>query len=204
MRVLSLLALASGVAAVQFTSPTANSTLTKGSNVEVTWSSVDTDAESFSIFLVNFKNWPPFYQQLTSGEVETSAGSASVRIPCDIDSSYGYQFNAINGTNVYVIYAQTEVFSVAGDCVEPAPVDTCPPATATVTVTRAAVSPRPECVKLPCFGWNSDYAHPVGAGAVITGAPTPVATQPALASTHVVYQTVYKDLSEASDCARVC
>lgn len=49
MRVLSLLALASSVAAVQFTSPTANSTLTKGSNVEVTWSSVDTDAESFNM-----------------------------------------------------------------------------------------------------------------------------------------------------------
>jgi len=42
-------------------------------------------------FLVNFKNWPPYYKQLTAGEVETSAGSASVRIPCDIDSSWGYQ-----------------------------------------------------------------------------------------------------------------
>lgn len=49
MRVLSLLALASGVAAMQFTSPAANSTLTKGTNVEVTWSSVDTDAESFNM-----------------------------------------------------------------------------------------------------------------------------------------------------------
>jgi hypothetical protein len=49
MRVLSLLALASSVAALQLTSPTANSTLTKGTNVEVTWSSVDTDAESFNM-----------------------------------------------------------------------------------------------------------------------------------------------------------
>jgi len=49
MRVLSLLALASGVAAVQFTGPAANSTLTKGTDVQVTWDSVDTDAESFNM-----------------------------------------------------------------------------------------------------------------------------------------------------------
>jgi hypothetical protein len=49
MRVSSLLALASGAAAVQFTAPTANSTLTKGTTVDVKWSSVDTDAESFNM-----------------------------------------------------------------------------------------------------------------------------------------------------------
>lgn len=49
MRVLSLLALASGVAAMQFTSPALNATLTKGTNVEVTWTSVDTDAEAFNM-----------------------------------------------------------------------------------------------------------------------------------------------------------
>ncbi|KAH8905817.1 hypothetical protein BR93DRAFT_969047 [Coniochaeta sp. PMI_546] len=191
MRVLSLLALASSVAAIQFTSPAANSTVTKGSNVDLTWSSVDTDAESFNVFLVNFKNWPPYYQQLTSGEVETSAGSVSVRIPCDIDSSWGYQFNAINGTNVYVIYAQTDIFYVTGDCVEPAPVDTCPPATATVTVTRDAVRSVFKPTTTVIAGWCSDYNHPV----VLTAAPTATAN-PVFASTSTIYQTVYRDLSE--------
>lgn len=49
MRATSLLALASGAAAIQFTSPAANSTVTKGTNVDLTWTSVDTDAESFNV-----------------------------------------------------------------------------------------------------------------------------------------------------------
>lgn len=50
--------------------------------------------------------------------------------------------NAINGTNVYVIYAQTPKFSISGDdCTDPTPIgaepSTCaPPATVTVTVSK--------------------------------------------------------------------
>lgn len=50
--------------------------------------------------------------------------------------------NAINGTNVYVIYAQTPKFAIAGDdCTDPSPIpaepSTCaPPATVTVTVSK--------------------------------------------------------------------
>jgi hypothetical protein len=98
--------------------------------------------------------------------------------------------NAINGTNVYVIYAQTDIFSVTGNCSEPAPVNTCPPATATVTVTRDAVRPSATHLPLTCIGWQSSYDHPIGP--VVTAAPVPTA----LASTQVVYHTVYKDLSE--------
>ena len=49
MRFFSLVAAATGVAAIQFTAPAANSTLTKGTNYDLTWSSVDTDAESFNV-----------------------------------------------------------------------------------------------------------------------------------------------------------
>lgn len=48
--------------------------------------------------------------------MDTSKGQAYVKIPCDVPSGYGYQFNAINGTNTYVIYAQTDVFSLKGNC----------------------------------------------------------------------------------------
>lgn len=105
--------------------------------------------------------------------------------------------NAINGTNVYVIYAQTPVFSVTGNCVDPSTLatDTCPPATATVTVTRAAVRRSPSCLPISVEGWKSDYSHPVTV--TVTGAPvaTTTTTQ-AFASTSVIYQTVYRDLSE--------
>ena len=53
--------------------------------------------------------------------------------------------SAINGTNVYVIYAQSEQFSIAGDdCVDPTPtgsVCTASPTTVTVTVTGAVSLP---------------------------------------------------------------
>lgn len=91
MRVLSLIALAAPlVSAIQFTDPAANATLTKGSTYDLTWSSVDTDPDTFSVFLVNFFNWPPSYQLLAE-DLETSAGQANVRVPCNVDNSWGYQ-----------------------------------------------------------------------------------------------------------------
>ncbi|TLS22504.1 uncharacterized protein PpBr36_10069 [Pyricularia pennisetigena] len=142
---------AAGIAsAIRFTSPVANATVTRGeAKHEVSWSSVDTDPERFSLYLVNFVNWPPYYQQLATN-VETAAGAAEIRIPCDLDVSGGYQINAINGTNVYVIYAQTPKFSIAGaSCQDPVAAEpsTCASAvtvTATATVTTTVtVSPNP-------------------------------------------------------------
>jgi hypothetical protein len=53
---------------------------------------------TFLVYAVNFKNWPPYYAPVLF-DVETAAGSASVRVPCEVDNSWGFQFNAINGTN---------------------------------------------------------------------------------------------------------
>lgn len=91
MRVLQVLALGAQLAAaISFSDPAENATLTRGGTFDLQWSSVDTDPTSFSVYLVNFVNWPPFYTPLDLG-LETSAGEASVRIPCDVDDSYGYQ-----------------------------------------------------------------------------------------------------------------
>lgn len=91
MRGLSILAIGAQLAAaIQFTNPAENSTLTKGSTFDLEWSTVDTDPSSFSVYLVNFVNWPPSYTLLDL-DLETSSGEASVRIPCDVDNSYGYQ-----------------------------------------------------------------------------------------------------------------
>lgn len=136
MRVLSLLALAAPlVAAIEFVEPAANSTLTKGDTVALSWSTVDTDPSVFSIYLVNFVNWPPLYTPLAY-DVETSAGEYEVTLPCGIDNSWGYQINAINGTNTYVIYAQTPNFYISGGpCEDPTSSPTCAAATVTVTAT---------------------------------------------------------------------
>jgi hypothetical protein len=78
------------VAAIQFTSPSANSTLTKGSTFDLTWSTVDTDPTTFSIYLVNFVNWPPYYTLLAE-DIETALGDFQVRVPCSAASSSGFQ-----------------------------------------------------------------------------------------------------------------
>ncbi|KAJ9132422.1 hypothetical protein NKR23_g11208 [Pleurostoma richardsiae] len=183
-------ALAPLAAAIQFTSPAENSTLTKGSTVDLTWTSVDTDPTTFSIYLVNFVNFPPFYTPLAL-DVDTSLSSYNVRVPCAVDSSYGFQFNAINGTNVYVIYAQTPKFFIeGGPCTDPTPTSsTCPLATATVTVTKttyatsngtvtATFSPSTATGTGICGGCGS--ASGSGSGSVsgngtisATGTPTP-------------------------------
>jgi len=136
MRGLSLLALAAPlVSAIQLIEPTANVTLTKGETIDLKWTTVDTDPSSFSIYLVNFVNWPPLAHPLVY-DVETSAGEASVKIPCFPDNAWGYQLNAINGTNTYIIYAQTPKFYVGGDaCTDPEPTPSCAAATVTVTAT---------------------------------------------------------------------
>jgi len=91
MRAFSLLALAAPlVAAMDFSSPAANTTLSKGETFQLSWNTVDTDPSEFSVYLVNFVNWPPYYAPLAYN-VETSAGAIEVKLPCGIDNSYGYQ-----------------------------------------------------------------------------------------------------------------
>lgn len=219
VRILALAALAAPlVAAMDFSSPAANSTVTKGKDFTLSWNTVDTDPTKFSIYLVNFVNWPPFYTPLAYN-VETAAGQTKVKVPCSVDNSYGYQLyafpnlvpfpmtltptpsNAINGTNVYVIYAQTEKFSVDGTpcvdstpplepptCDEPAVVVT---ATVTVTVSSLHSSGRttttshstttatvPSVLPGKCpytIGWGTaGYAHPV----TLTRTPHPHAPAP--------------------------
>ncbi|BFZ56993.1 hypothetical protein PYCC9005_004043 [Savitreella phatthalungensis] len=114
--------LLTAVSAYQVTYPTANLTLTKGTDLNVRWTTVDTDPSTFSIYLVNFQtvHWPPTVISLAQN-VQQSAGSATVRIPCSVTSDYGWQINFINGTNTYVIYAQSPMFSLTGQCTDPAP-----------------------------------------------------------------------------------
>jgi hypothetical protein len=193
-----IFSLGSLVAAIQITSPAANSTYTAGSTITIKWTSVDTDPPNFSLYLWNFVSWPPSYVPLATN-VPTSDLLYSVQIPCATNPEWGYQISAINGTNVYIIYAQGDKFTISDPvdgsaCVDPAPLpttSTCPHAAAsTVYVTVSPTgpssshvhpSPSPsttststsEYVKpgnVPkTIGWCSDYSHPVTLGHI----PTP-------------------------------
>lgn len=138
---LSLAALAgllpSLVQGIDFTSPASTDVITKGSDITATWTSVDTDPSVFSLYVWNFVAWPPYYEALAYG-VDTTAGEVTVRIPCHIDNGEGWQLTAINDTNVYVLYAQTDKFNVTGDsCTDPTTSAACyaPPTTVYVTQT---------------------------------------------------------------------
>ena len=91
MRFITFLAMAASLAAgIQINSPGSNSTITKGSTVSIPFDTVNTDPTTFGVYLVNFVNWPPYYNLLTAN-AETSSKSVSVKIPCKLDSVYGYQ-----------------------------------------------------------------------------------------------------------------
>ncbi|KAJ5935087.1 hypothetical protein N7466_004634 [Penicillium verhagenii] len=145
-----VVSLASLAAAIDITSPAANSTYAAGSTVNVEWTSVDTDPTNFSLYLWNFVSWPPSYVPLAL-DVPTSDLSYSVQIPCDTNPDWGYQISGINGTNVYIIYAQGDKFTVsdaASGCVDTASsaTSTCPSAAAStvyVTVSPTGPSSRP-------------------------------------------------------------
>ncbi|KAJ9149799.1 hypothetical protein NKR23_g4098 [Pleurostoma richardsiae] len=122
------------VAGIEFTSPAGGDSFVQGGEVTVEWTSVDTDPTIFSLYLWNFANFPPFYEPLVF-DIDTVDGLTTVTLPCDVVASGGYQFSAINGTNVYVIYAQTGIFTITeGSCVAPTGT-TSSPGVVTVTVT---------------------------------------------------------------------
>ncbi|ESZ96298.1 hypothetical protein SBOR_3353 [Sclerotinia borealis F-4128] len=134
-KIFSFTTLVAAVSAYTVLTPTLNSTVVKGKSTSVTWSSVDTDASTFSIYLVNFKDWPPTVISLAQN-VPQSEKSVDVTIPCDVTSDYGWQLNFINGTNTYVIYAQSNSFSLSGSCVNPTTTSSVSVATTTAYATK--------------------------------------------------------------------
>ncbi len=88
------IALASALAALPFVQAiqfNAVSNAVTGSTATVTWTSVDTDPSTFSLYLWNFGVFPPYYAPLAFG-VNTTSGTTSVRIPCSIPgASSAYQ-----------------------------------------------------------------------------------------------------------------
>ncbi|KAE8151589.1 Ser-Thr-rich glycosyl-phosphatidyl-inositol-anchored membrane family-domain-containing protein [Aspergillus avenaceus] len=183
------------VSAVSIIKPAANSTYAAGSTVTVNWDTVDTDPAEISLYLWNFVSWPPSYTPLAVN-VPTVEQSYSVKIPCDTAPEQGYQISAINGTNVYIIYAQGEHFTISNPvngtrCADPVPSpSTCPPSAAASTV-YITVSPT---------GSSSRLLHPSSSGSPSTHAsPTPSLTTVSSTSKYVKPGIVPKTIGWCSD-----
>jgi len=101
--------------AIHILAPGSNATLIKGETQSISWSAVNTDPSTFSLYLVNFIYWPPTLYQLKR-DIPTTDRTVQFMVPCDIQQEDGWQLNAINGTNTYIIYAQSERFLVTGNC----------------------------------------------------------------------------------------
>ncbi|KAE8371897.1 Ser-Thr-rich glycosyl-phosphatidyl-inositol-anchored membrane family-domain-containing protein [Aspergillus bertholletiae] len=154
------------ISALSITQPSANSTYAAGSTVTVNWTTVDTDPTEISLYLWNFVSWPPSYVPLAQ-HVPTADQSYSVQIPCDTNPEWGYQISAINGTNVYIIYAQGDRFTVS-DAVDgctdlvPPPASTCGPS-APVSTVYVTVSPTGSSSRLihhpSSHGLHSSHHH---------------------------------------------
>ncbi|KAL1849398.1 hypothetical protein Daus18300_013280 [Diaporthe australafricana] len=136
----SLLAAASALSsplaqAIRFSYPASadnaystNISFSKGDVANVTWDVVNTDPKKFSLYLWEFAAFPPTYE-LVAYNVDTETKQATLTIPCHVNSSPNWQFTMVNGTNVYVLYAQTARFGIRGNnriCIDsPCQPDTC-------------------------------------------------------------------------------
>ncbi|KAL3461015.1 Ser-Thr-rich glycosyl-phosphatidyl-inositol-anchored membrane family-domain-containing protein [Aspergillus heterothallicus] len=176
--------LASLVSAISITEPTANSTHAAGSSLTVNWTTVDTDPSTFSLYLWNFVSWPPSYVPLAI-DISTADQSYTVQIPCDTNPEWGYQLSAINGTNVYIIYAQGERFTVSApedDCVDaPAPPasSTCDAATTTTVYVTVSPTASSSPSSIPHHGHDHGHGNvPAPPSSTTTAAPSSHYTKP--------------------------
>ncbi|KAL3443589.1 Ser-Thr-rich glycosyl-phosphatidyl-inositol-anchored membrane family-domain-containing protein [Aspergillus insuetus] len=167
------LLLSSLAAAISITEPSENSTYAAGSTVTVKWSTVDTDPTTFSLFLWNFVSWPPTYVPLAY-DIPTTDESHTVQIPCDTNPEWGYQLSAINGTNVYIIYAQGEKFSISAptkgsNCVDtdPVPAPFPVPSATTCDATTVYITVSPSGSTIPHHSHHHPHhSHPAHAPSV--------------------------------------
>ncbi|KAJ6015837.1 hypothetical protein N7540_010428 [Penicillium herquei] len=110
------LAISAGVltnvhSALSITEPQKGDNIAPSSSVTVKWTSVDTDASSFDIYLVNNAVYPPVNKELAK-DIETSKDSYTVNIG-GVPNGHGYQINLVSDASMNTgILAQTGQFNV--------------------------------------------------------------------------------------------
>ncbi|KAF7593545.1 hypothetical protein BBP40_011273 [Aspergillus hancockii] len=183
-------------AAISIIQPATNSTHAAGSTITVNWTTVDTDPTEFSLYLWNFVSWPPSYVPLALN-VPTSDQSHSVQIPCDTTPEWGYQISAINGTNVYIIHAQGERFTVSDpvnttSCVDQAPSPS-PSTCAAASTVYVTVSPTGSSSRLfhhSSHGIHSSHHHLHSSHAHSAPSPTTITSSSRSVKPGIVPKTI--------------
>ncbi|KAJ5632127.1 hypothetical protein N7490_008466 [Penicillium lividum] len=112
---LSVLPLALSVGAITITEPTKDTVIASSSSLDVKWTSVDTDATSLDIYLVNNAVYPPVSKKLAS-DISTSDGSHTVNVG-SIAAGQDYQINVVSDVNNGIL-AQSGQFNVTSSASE--------------------------------------------------------------------------------------
>ncbi|KAJ5929775.1 hypothetical protein N7454_006725 [Penicillium verhagenii] len=109
----SVVSLVISAGALTVTQPEKGADIAPSSSVDVKWTSVDTDAKSFDIYLVNNAVYPSVNKKLAS-DISTSDGSHTVDIG-NLADGQGYQINLMSdATENTGILAQTGQFNITG------------------------------------------------------------------------------------------
>ncbi|KAJ5690455.1 hypothetical protein N7462_004847 [Penicillium macrosclerotiorum] len=112
--VLSLIPLGGLVGALSVTEPKKGADISASKSFTVKWTSVDTDASSFDLYLVNNAVYPNVEKKLASG-VDTSKGSYTVDALSGVTAGHGYQIDLMSDSPDNTgILAQSEQFNVTG------------------------------------------------------------------------------------------
>ncbi|KAJ5167848.1 uncharacterized protein N7482_003442 [Penicillium canariense] len=112
--VLSLMPLAGFVGALHVTEPEEGADVKASSSLTVKWTSVNTDASSFNLYLVNNAVYPPVSKKLAT-DVETSKGSYTIDNIGSVTAGHGYQINLQSDVSQDTgILAQSQQFNVTG------------------------------------------------------------------------------------------
>ncbi|KAL4938962.1 Ser-Thr-rich glycosyl-phosphatidyl-inositol-anchored membrane family-domain-containing protein [Aspergillus oleicola] len=108
----SVLPLAVSVGAISVTEPKKNSEIDPSESFTVKWDSVQNDATSFDLHLVNNAVYPPVDKTIAS-DVDTSDGSYTVDGISGLEDGSGYQINLLsNDPQNTGILAQSQQFNV--------------------------------------------------------------------------------------------
>ncbi|CDM30239.1 Cell wall beta-glucan synthesis [Penicillium roqueforti FM164] len=113
--ILSLLPLALSVGAIQVTEPSKGDDLDLSKSFTVKWTSVNTDASTVDIVLVNNAVYPPVDEKIASG-IDTSKGSYTASGLKDVSNGSGFQINLLSteAKNTGIL-AQSEQFNVTAE-----------------------------------------------------------------------------------------
>ncbi|KAJ5387718.1 hypothetical protein N7509_010259 [Penicillium cosmopolitanum] len=109
-----LIAFTATAAGLVITSPTVGQNVDNSKSVTVKWHAVETDPDTFSIYLINQNVYPPT-QELVASDVPKSKGSYTINAKSidGVDTGRGYQVNFVSDTDTQAILAQSSQFKVA-------------------------------------------------------------------------------------------